>query len=188
LKRSLLIGLPAVVLVAFAAASAYLIFGQGKPPSQPTNFHLTATTQRYSVVLGVAPMQNMYTPDQVKTQHPTDGEVMFSGRMVMPPGGGDGHSMPGMSMPPSAPPGWRHLEVHIYDRPSDHVVNDANPVITVLDTRTGKETNVPIVTMQGITAGPSDFHYGNNVFLPSGDSYKATVRVGADTATFQFKL
>jgi hypothetical protein len=185
MKRWLLIGGPVLVLLVFIAGGAYLIFGQGRAPSQPTNFHLTATTEQYSMLLAVAPMQNMYTPEQVKTQHPTDGEVMFSGQMIMPPGGGQ--SMPGMSMP-SAPPGWRHVEVHIYTRSGNHVVTDAHPTITVSDTTTGKVTHLPIVTMQGIVAGPSDFHYGNNVYLPAGDSYKARVDVGGDTATFAFKL
>jgi len=36
--------------------------------------------------------------------------------------------------------------------------------------------------------GASDFHYGNNVDLPSGNSYTATVQVGSDVATFHFKL
>jgi hypothetical protein len=193
LKKLLLIGLPVVVLLAFVAGGAYLIFGQGKPPSQPTSFHLTNTTRDYNLVLGVAPMQKMYTPDQVKTQHPTDGEVMFAGTMVMPGsqgGSSSGGSMPGMDMSNmgSDAPGWHHLEVHIYSRASNDVIKDAHPVITVRDETTGKQTDLPIVTMQGIVAGPQDFHYGNNVYLPSGHGYTATVQLDADTATFHFKL
>jgi hypothetical protein len=175
--------IPVVALVAFGVIGAYLIFGQTKTPSEITYVSLIEHTPNYTVVLNVVSPQNMYTPQQVKQQNPTDGEVMYSGTMVMPPG-------MTMSMSnTSYPTGWRHVEVHIYDRTTNGVIRYASPIIIVTNDQTGQRTNVPIVTMQSVGAGQNpDFHYGNNVDLPSGDSYAATVQVGSDVATFSFKL
>jgi len=172
-----------VVLVLFGAVGAYLIFGQTKAPSEITYVSLIEHTTNYTVVLNVVSPQNMYTPQQVKQQNPTDGEVMFSGAMVMPPGMG-GMSMSNMSYPA----GWRHMEVHIYDRNTNQVIGDASPMIVVTNDQTGLQTNVPIVTMQSVVVGASDLHYGNNVDLPSGHSYTAAVQVESDVATFHFRL
>jgi len=174
---------PVLVLVAFVAIGAYLIFGQTKAPSEITYVSLIEHTTSYTVVLNVVSPQNMYTPQQVKQENPTDGEVMFAGTMVMPPG------MAGMSMSNmSYPAGWRHMEVHIYDRTTNRVIGNASPTISVTNDQTGQKTNVPIVAMQSVVVGASDLHYGNNVYLPSGDSYTATVQVGSEVATFHFKV
>lgn len=173
------------VLAIFIAGGAYL-FWRGTHPDPPANVHMTASTRNYSLLLALAPPQEMYTPEQVKEKHPTSGEEMFSGAMVMP---GSGGSMAGMSgMSGSGSDGWRHVEVHIYTRGSNHVVTDAHPSITVRDDATGKETQLPIVTMQGVAIGTSDFHYGNNAYVPSGQQYTITVKVDADTATFHVRL
>jgi hypothetical protein len=185
--RKLLIALPVLVLAGFIAVGAYLIFGQSKSASQPASFHFSATTPDYNLVLAVAPPQKMYTPAQVNAQHPTDGEVMFSGTMIMPSSSGSSMSNMDMSNNAIDLPGWRHVEVHIYTR-SNQVVKDVNPIITIRDDTSGKQTDLPIVTMQGIVAGPSDFHYGNNAYLPSGRDYSLTVRVNNDDASFDLKL
>lgn len=174
---------PVLVLVAFVAIGAYLIFGQTKAPAEITYVSLIEHTAKYTVVLNVVSPQNMYTPQQVKQENPTDGEVMFAGTMVMPPG------MAGMSMSNmSYPAGWRHMEVHIYDRATNGVIGNASPIMIVTDDQTRQQTNVPIVTMQSVVVGASDFHYGNNADLPAGHSYTATVQVGSEVATFHFKL
>jgi hypothetical protein len=175
--------IPVLALVVFAAVGAYLIFGQTRAPSQITYVSLTGHTANYTLLLHVVSPQNMYTPQQVKQQNPTDGEVMFSGTMVMPPG------MQGMSMSnTSYPAGWRHMEVHVYARSTNAVIRNASPIMTVTNDLTGQKRTVPKVTMQSVTDGPSDLHYGNNVYLPSGYAYTATVQVGDDVATFHFRL
>jgi hypothetical protein len=176
--------IPVAVLVAFGAVGAYLIFGQTKAPSEITYVSLIEHTPNYTVVLDVVSPQDMWTEQQVKDQNPTDGEVMYSGTMVMPPGMA-GASMSNMSYPA----GWRHMEVHIYDLATNSVIRTASPIIIVTNDQTGQPTNLPIVTMQSVGAGQDlDFHYGNNVDLPSGHTYTATVQVGSDVATFHFKL
>lgn len=174
--------IPVLVLVLFGVAGAYLIFGQTKAPSEITYVSLIGHTTNYTVVLNVVSPQNMYTPQQVNQENPTDGEVMFSGSMVMPPG--MAMSMSNMSYPA----GWRHVEVHIYDSATNTVIRSTSPTIVVTNDQSGQAANVPIVTMQSVVVGASDFHYGNNVDLPSGNSYTATVQVGSDVATFHFKL
>ncbi len=174
--------IPVLLLVLFGAAGAYLIFGQTKAPSEITYVSLIGHTANYTVVLNVVSPQNMYTPQQVKQENPTDGEVMYSGSMVMPPG--MAMSMSNMSYPA----GWRHVEVHIYDSATNTVIRSTSPTIVVTNDQSGQATNVPIVTMQSVVVGASDFHYGNNVDLPSGHSYTATVQVGSEVATFHFKL
>jgi hypothetical protein len=183
MSRKLLIVLP--VLAVFIAGGAYVAYIKSRPPAQPANVHLTTTTQNYNLLLAVAPPQQMFTPDQVRTEHPTNGEVMFSGTMVMP---GSMPGMSGMSGSSSAQDGWHHVEVHIYSKGSNDVITDAHPVITVRDDATGKQTELPIVTMQGIAVGSSDFHYGNNVYMPSGQAYTVTVHVNGETAVFHVHL
>ena len=41
-----------------------------------------AKAGHYVFALSIGPYEAMYTPAQVKAKHPTDGEVMVSGKMV----------------------------------------------------------------------------------------------------------
>lgn len=141
--------------------------------SQFSNVSRIATTTSYNLGLQVGPLQPMYTPEEVAKQHPKVGEVMFSGQMSMPAAG--------------APPDWRHLEVHVIDRRNGDPVQGLDPVITVTSRATGRTQNVPITTMQGLTDGPKDFHYGNNVELPKGE-YTVTVQIGPEIGKFDIAL
>ena len=87
-----------------------------------------------------------------------------------------------MSMGGSA----RHLEVHITSRGTGKVVAGAYPTISAIDTNTknAMTVNVPVAEMEGVNMGASDLHYGNNVDMPVGHTYTVTVKVNADTATF----
>jgi hypothetical protein len=100
----------------------------------------------------------MYTEAQVKTMHPKAGEVMVGG------------SMSGSSM--SMGKGTRHLEVHIHSRATGKVVTNVVPTIRIRDkTAMSSMTmtvNVPVMAMEGVTAGTADLHYGNNVPLTTG--------------------
>jgi hypothetical protein len=140
------------------------------------------STSSWNLSLEVGPLQPMYTPAQLSSQHPKAGEVMFSGQMVMPPGMANMVSMAGMSAP-----GWYHLEVHFYDKTSGLPVKGLDPVISVTNASTGKAQTVPIVTMQGINEGARDFHYGNNIQLPQGQ-YHATATANGQTGAFDFMV
>jgi hypothetical protein len=168
------------------------LLGLGRPPDQSSTTVVKnqfagttgiATTKSYNLSLEVGPLQPMYTPAQVSSQHPKAGEVMFSGDMLMPPGMAGMADMTGMN----APPDWRHLEVHVFDRGSGDVVRNLNPTITVTSSATGQSQTVPITTMQGLADGPHDFHYGNNVLLPKG-RYAVAVRVGDEMGSFDIAV
>jgi hypothetical protein len=158
--------------------------GLGQPPDQSsTTIHAAAagtqiklaTTASYNLVAEVGALQAMYTPAQASSQHPKTGEVMFGGTMTMP------------SDTSNISPDWHHLEVHIFDKKTGNVVKTVTPVLTVANDATEKTQQVPIVVMQGIVEGPSDYHYGNNVDLPKGN-YTVTVVIGSETANFDFSV
>jgi hypothetical protein len=160
------------------------LLGIGKPADQSsTTIHPAGSgtlirlgsTNSYNLVAEIGGLQAMFTPDQVSSQHPKSGEVMFGGQMVMPPD------------PNNASPDWHHLEVHVFDKKTGDVVKSTNPVITVTDKATGLTRQVPLVLMQGVVEGAGDYHYGNNVDLPKGQ-YTVTVVIGSETASFDFNL
>jgi hypothetical protein len=182
-SKQLLLGAGVAALIVFIAVGAVLITRQGTPPAAPVTFNQTTDTANYRMLLIVSPPQSMYTQAQVQSEHPTNGEVMFSGAMTMPSG------MSGMSMSASSyPAGWHHVEVHVYDRASGAVVKDASPAITIHDDTTGTTTTLPIVTMQSVVTGGPDFHYGNNAQLHAGDAYTLTTKANSNVATFHFHL
>lgn len=158
--------------------------GLGQPPDQSsTTIHAAAagtqiklaSTSTYNLVAEVGGLQAMYTPAQASSQHPKSGEVMFGGSMTMPPD------------TTNVSPEWHHLEVHIFDKKTGNVVTTQNPVLTVKNDSTGQTQQVPVVVMQGIVEGPGDYHYGNNVDLPTGQ-YTVTVVIGSETANFDFTV
>jgi hypothetical protein len=120
----------------------------------------------YVFALSIGPYEAMYTLAQVSTKHPTDGEVMVSGKMV----GG----MAGMDMGPGS---QRHLEVHICST-GGKVVTGVHPSITV------NGSMVPIAVMYGVDAGRADTHYGNNVDLKTGQKVRVVVKLNGKTAIF----
>jgi len=158
--------------------------GLGQPPDQSsTTIHAAAagtqiklgSTSTYNLVAEIGGLQAMYTPAQVSSQHPKTGEVMFSGSMTMP------------SETTKVSPDWHHLELHIFDKKTGNVIKTANPVLTVKNDATGQMQSVPNVVMQGVVEGPGDYHYGNNVDLPSGQ-YTVTAVIGSETANFDFSV
>ena len=130
-----------------------------------------AKTKSYVFALTIGPLEQMYTPAQVKAKHPTTGEIMLSGMMS----GG----MSGMGSAAE-----RHLEVHICST-SGSVVMGAHPRI-VIDDPSGKTMTmtVPIATMEGIGEGAADYHYGNNVDLAGGAHITVTVALDGQRVVF----
>jgi hypothetical protein len=47
---------------------------------------------------------------------------------------------------------------------------------------------VPVLMMQGISAGTPDLHYGNNVKPTPGHKYQVVVTVNKQTGTFSFRV
>jgi hypothetical protein len=166
--RSVLFVLSTLACFVAVAASAAAAAIQMSPAPQ------TVTTKSYVFKLTLGMSEQMWTQAQVRTKHPKTGEVMLMGSMSG-----------GMSMGGSA----RHLEVHIVSRATSKVVAGAHPTITALDTtvKNAMTVKVPVAEMEGVTEGAADLHYGNNVHLISGHTYKITVRLNDERAVFHIK-
>jgi hypothetical protein len=100
---------------------------------------------------------------------PANAEVMLGGTMTMVDG-------------PSA----QHLEIHICQKGGGQVVTAADPTIVFMDVSSGGTTPINVATMQGVGAGQSDLHYGNNVSAPVGHRFVVTVTVHGETAMLSF--
>ena len=168
------------------------LFGIGQPKDQSSTTVVKSTvpaqimvgsTHSYNLSVQVGGMEPMFTPADVAKNHPKRGEIMFQGQMVMPPG------MEGMTNMTSSsyPPGWRHLEVHAFDKNTGNVVKTVMPQITVTNAVTGQAQKLPVVTMQGLADSVGDLHYGNNVLMPSG-AYTVSVVVNGESANFNFAV
>ena len=154
-----------MALVASLSALWPLPRVQAAGPAAMATPHVTkqATAGPYHVVFSLGPLEKMYTPAQVKRLHPKEGEVMLSGMMA----------------PRSSTKGMltaHHLEVHIFTTRGGHVVTTAHVTITLTDLHTKTTTIVPIMTMQGLTSGRADFHYGNIVMLMT-EHYRVDVTI-----------
>ena len=156
-----------------------LLVGAAVAPATPTaagckaeaGTHIAATGS-FSYALRVGMPEKMYTPAQVKTMHPKQGEVMLRGSM----------SMGGMSMGGS----MRHLEVQLCSKATGGVIANANPTILVVDNSAkGMMTRVPVAVMEGIGKGIADLHYGNNVSMPAGHRFTITVTMKGERADFR---
>jgi hypothetical protein len=78
-----------------------------------------------------------------------------------------------------------HVEVHIAHADSGAMVMDVSPIVRITDKSTGVTRELPQVMGMSEAMHPSDFHYGQNVFVPEG-TYLVTVMVGpSDTAMFR---
>jgi hypothetical protein len=121
------------------------------------------------MVVYLGPLAQMFAAGQVPSSVPANSEVMLNGAMT-----------------PAAGPDAQHLEIHICSRKSGEVVVGVNPTITLTDTTTGIATRVEVATMEGVGAGQSDLHYGNNVTAPVGHSFAVTVDLSGESATLRF--
>jgi len=158
--------------------AAFLVFTAG---AGAAGWHVTrvARTPAYVLTLEVGAMEPMYTEQEAKESHPASGEVMIGTGMSMP-AGGHAIGMEGGSI--------RSVALHVRRRAGGTVVTDVRPAIALQD-ETVKSTASPIqaVAMEGIDAGSSDLHYGNNVTLQPGHRYRVTVAVKGQRAAFVFR-
>ena len=132
----------------------------------------TQSTTSYNVTLVIGPSQTMLMPDAAKGA--TEGEVMAP----MP-------GMPLADMPTTdaGHPVNHHLEVHLVNKSDGNVVTDTAPTINIADAKGASRAVSPVVAMYGVTVGPSDWHFGGNVYLADG-TYTVTVTIAGETATF----
>ena len=138
--------------------------------SGPCTSGTLAKTSHYRFAVSLPVMQTMYTAAQVKSKHPTSGEVMLGGAVSMM------HTM--------AMGSGRHLEVQICSRATGKVVIGASPAIQLTDAKS-MTTNVPVVEMEGIGMGSADYHYGNDVAVTVGSRIKVTVKLHSEHAVVQ---
>ncbi len=129
----------------------------------------------YRVTLMVGPGEAMYTQAQVRRVHPTAGEIMLRGSMMM---GGMGMAMLN-----------RHLEVHVLDRRTMRPAS--NPLVSItyqaLSPLMRRPVQVPVAVMVGLSMDMSDIHYGNNVSM-AGGTYRVSVHVNRASATYTVRL
>jgi len=81
----------------------------------------------------------------------------------------------------------RHVEAHIYNKRTGQVVTHARLTISMRDAAKHMTIMVPIMTMVGVHATMSDYHYGNNVYAGPG-RYTVEVTVNGASATFSMDL
>jgi hypothetical protein len=138
-------------------------------------------TPSYTLELTIGSAEHMLSPMEAMTAD--TGEVMVTGgSMTM--GMGMGTSMPTPTMDQGRPVN-HHLEVHITRNDTGGVVNDVTPTIRITEKSTGESRDLPqVIGMLGVQADPSDFHYGQNVYLSDG-TYAVAVMIGQDTAVFR---
>jgi hypothetical protein len=135
---------------------------------------LVERTPRYTVVLAIGPAEQIVSP--MDAMHGQAGEVAVTG---------GGMEMMAQHMDQGLPAN-HSVNVHIALADAMTVVMDVTPTIRITDKTTGVARDLPAVMgMYGSSMGPTDFHYGQNVFLPDG-TYVVTVMVGASDAA-QFR-
>lgn len=160
LKGRLAAGAGVLVLAASAAGcgSAAAAGGGTAAACATTGAAGSMLGASYRYVVSVGPPEQMYSPTQVSSLHPKTGEVMLGGSMSMAAGSDA-----------------RHLEVHICDRPKGNAVLGAPPAITLTDNTAHTVLALPVATMQGVTSGAADAHYGNNVAMPLHHRFNISV-------------
>lgn len=80
-----------------------------------------------------------------------------------------------------------HIEIHIVNRRTGKVVTHARVTLSLTNTHMHSVINVPIMTMVGANEGMGDFHYGNNIYAPTG-VYTVSARVNSTKASFAVTL
>lgn len=135
----------------------------------------TERTSTYDVVLTIGPAQPTATQasDSMGMSASHDAS-MTDNTMTMQPQ----HADQGMTVNH-----W--LDIQVTQASSGVVVNDLTPTIRILDKGTGEAHDLTGVVGLASGMNTTDFHYGQNVFLPDG-TYQIMVLLGpSDTAQFR---
>ncbi len=80
-----------------------------------------------------------------------------------------------------------HVEAHIFNKRTGQVVTHARVTISMRDAAKHMTIMLPIMTMVGMHAAMSDYHYGNNVYAGPG-RYTVKVMVNGTAAIFSMDL
>jgi hypothetical protein len=155
--------------------------GAQTPAAPPLSVQRTAHN---TVVVQFGDAEQIQPPGMATTA--PSSEVMLFVVGAQTPTGSSSTSM-GMSstMYDQGMPANHHLSVHIVDNATGAVVNDVSPTIRL----TPKTTQVTRELGQVMAAydaqiGQSDFHYGQNVYLPD-DKYDVSILFGSEDVEFQ---
>ncbi len=165
------------ILAAMAMAAA-LAVGAGTGPAA-AKIVRTAVTGPYKLELNVLPPEPFHTRKEVDEKHVKHGMLIMGGA---PPVTENAPSHPNY-----------HLVVHVYDRNTHKAVTGATVSMEVEPLNDkglvvpGHSFRVPVVEMRMIGKGPETTHYGNNVNLRPGTSYRVVVKANGHNATFKIK-
>jgi hypothetical protein len=136
-------------------------------------------TSAFDVVLTIGPSQAMSPGSMQSSSQATHMGMSHD----MPMGENQAMMEPQQSDQGMAVNHW--LDVHVTQADSGAIVNDVTPTIRIVDKSTGIARDLPAVMGMAGGMNGTDFHYGQNVFLPDG-TYQITVLLGpADTAFFR---
>lgn len=195
-------GVIVVLALALTAAVSFRAGGTVRAQSMGGEVTVTQMTASYQVELDIEAPQTMLAPDQAmgatsgevmvdpSTMSGMSGRSMNGGSMNM---GGEGQAVGtgtmamgvGGQMTMSANGSDNHhLEVHIHDAMTGAVVSNVVPSIMITNQATGQSQMLdPVMATYGISEGPSDLHFGNNLHLDDG-TYTISVALGSETAVF----
>lgn len=132
------------------------------------------TVAAYRVELHVLPAEAFFSKEEVAEKKAKEGMEVEGGAT---PVALDADSHPN-----------HHLVAHIFRRRTGAVVTDARVTMSFVpvDAKgrpTGAPTDVPVVVMQAVGAGPTSTHYGNNVTMAPG-RYNVVVNVNDKRLVF----
>jgi len=166
-------------VIAVAASLGPIAAASGTRGDQAT-VEQALLTPHYRIVLQIGPAEAMYTVAEAHLHHPSSGEIMLGGSMD------EGMSGVGHAHAKATASDRRHVELHVFSRPTGKVVMEAHVTISIAGAD-NKWNSVPIARMYGIVAGPDDMHYGNNWSLPPG-GYRVRASVNGERARFVVSL
>ena len=162
------------IFAATLGAALLLAAAVGLAGAQTGETQYTQTGTLYKLTLTIGPVMPMLMPDQAAGA--MQGEVM----VPMP-----GMPVPQMVTTDQGQPVNHHLEVAIADKTTGAVISNTLPAITIRNQTTGASRDLTApAAMYDVTKGPTDLHYGNNVYLPDG-TYTIIVTVTGDTVAFR---
>jgi hypothetical protein len=132
----------------------------------------------YTLTLRIGPPLPLWSPEQARTKHPRNGDIIRRGPNIILLGP--------MARGSVTTPNY-HLDLHVALRSLGTVIRNVVVAITVTTPTGTVVQRVPVALSQGVRNGPSDIHFGNNISLKPGH-YLIVVQVKRTTATFAVAL
>ncbi len=166
------------IVRALGIAAAWVLCLPVAASAQTAPAMMVERTPHYTLNLAIGPVESMVS--SMDAMHGQVGDVALNAVPMS-------HDMSKQSDHMDQGMAVNHrLEVHITQADSNSVVTDVNPTIRIIDKSSGESRDLPqVMGMYDSAMGMSDFHYGQNVFLPDG-TYLVKVLIGpADAAEFR---